>query len=458
MNYSSRFPDRLHSEYTTLNQVKITPSSIEEIYQGLNRIGALSNTPESGFNRPAYSLAETEAMQHIESLAMSAGLIPRWDHIGNLIIETAGDYSEWVETGSHTDTVMGGGNYDGTAGVVAGLAVLQAVKQSGISLNKGLRLRVWRGEESASFGVTSIGSRAAFGELPSSALKSTHQGRTLSEVMLSQGADPETFQKGSPTISNEERDGIAAHIELHIEQGCVLETEDANIGIVTGIRGSIRSWVKLRGAFDHSGATPMGRPYRCDVNLAMAYMQVALDRLAKEDIADGQDIVQTIGVINSSSDMNGSMPEIGSNAVSKVSGCGYFSHEVRSVSPEQAEAFVEKSHATIAEIAKEHGITAEIETFSTSPGIMTMDAGLQTLGASSCQYLNLDYRTLPSGAWHDAAVLCSKTRSDGSAIPVGILFIPCRNGISHSADEYASSEQIAAGASALAHMMISLAA
>jgi len=441
---------------------KITPitikaSSIGKIYRGLNCIGALGETPESGFNRPAYSDAETEAMKLIESLASESGLTTRWDAAGNLIVETPGDFSEWVETGSHIDTVPGGGNFDGTAGVVAGLAVLQAVKQSGIPLNKGLRLRIWRGEESAAFGVTSIGSRAAFGTLPSSALKSTYQGRTLMEAMRSQGADPETVQNGTPTISDEERNGIAAHIELHIEQGSVLESEGADIGIVTGIRGSIRSWVRLRGAFDHSGATPMGRQYRRDVNLSMAHMQVRLDELAQAALKGGADIVQTIGVINSSETMNSAIPEISSNAVSKVSGAGYFSYEVRSISSEEAGRFTEQAFAAMREIAKEHGVDIEIETFSDSSGIESLDGGLQHLTETTCKHLNLKQRKLPSGAWHDAAVLCGVMRSDGSNIPVGMLFIPCRDGISHSANEYASPEQIAAGATVLAHTMVKLA-
>jgi len=454
MNYSSRFPVRLHPEYTTLNQVKIAPSSIEKIYQGLNRIGALDDSPEAGFNRPAYSPTETEAMEYIESLAKSASLESHWDDVGNLIVETPEDFNEWIETGSHIDTVSGGGNYDGTAGVVAGLAVLQEAQRSDIPLTKGLRLRVWRGEESAAFGVVSIGSRAAFGQLPSVALKSKYLGQTLAEAMKSQGIDPELIKRGGATIEENERDNIAAHIELHIEQGSVLETERAEIGIVTGIRGSIRSWVKLCGAFDHSGATPMGRPYRCDVNLAMAYMQVELDKIAHEAIAEGQDVVQTIGIINGS-ELNDD--ELSANAVTKVSGYGHFSHEVRSASPEQAEAFVEVAYNAIRKIAAEHGVTVEIDTFSRSSGIEALDDNLQKVAETSCKELNLSYRHLPSGAWHDAAVLCGVKRGDGSTIPVGMLFIPCRNGISHSADEFSSPEQIAAGATVLANMMVKLA-
>lgn len=440
----------------TSHTINIKPSAIETIYDGLNRIGALGETSEAGFSRPAFSDTETAAMQHIETLARIANLQTRWDTVGNLIVETAGDYTEWVETGSHIDTVTGGGNFDGTAGVVAGLAVLQAVQ--GTTLSKGLRLRVWRGEESAAFGVVSIGSRAAFGTLPASALKSTHQSRTLLEAMCSQGADPDVILNRTPTISDEERNSIAAHIELHIEQGNVLERDEKEIGIVTGIRGSIRSWVKLRGAFDHSGGTPMGRTFRRDVNLAMAHMQVRLDELVQAAISDGMDIVQTVGVVNTNSDINRIFPEMSANAVTKVSGAGYFSHEVRSASPEQAERFSQQTFTAIAEIAKEHGVEIEIDTFASSPGIESLDSELQQLAESSCKSLSLSCTKLPSGAWHDAAVLCGMKRGDSSEIPVGMLFIPCRNGISHSASEYASPEQIAAGATLLAHMMISLAA
>jgi len=441
----------------TNHSINIEPSDIESIYDGLNRIGALGETAEAGFSRSAYSDAETAAMRHIEMLAKKSGLNTRWDAVGNLIAETSGNYSEWVETGSHIDTVQGGGNFDGAAGVVAGLAVLQQAKQSGVNPSKGLRLRVWRGEESAAFGVVSIGSRAAFGMLSNAALKSSHQGRTLAEAMRSQGAGSDNILNGSPAISNEERNGIAAHIELHIEQGSVLESEQKEIGIVTGIRGSIRSWVKLRGAFDHSGATPMGRPFRRDVNLAMAHMQVRLDELAQAAVTNGLDIVQTIGVVNSSDAVNSAMPEMGGNAVTKVSGAGYFSHEVRSISPKQAESFVQQAHAVLKEIAKEHGVEIKIDTFANAPGIESLDDELQQLAESSCRSLNLSYTRLPSGAWHDAAVLCSVKRDDGSNIPVGMLFIPCRGGISHSPDEYTSLEQIATGATVLATMMLKLA-
>lgn len=428
----------------------ITAENIETHYKKLNQIGAA----EHGFHRAAYSDAETAAMAYIEQAAQAGGLLSRRDAVGNLIIETPDDHAHWVETGSHMDTVPAGGNYDGVAGVVAGLEALLTIKNSGLVLNHGLRLRIWRGEESAAFGEASIGSQAAFGSLDPERLDSTNQGETLAQAMASQKADPDCIRLAQPTISTDEKDSITAYIELHIEQGKVLETKQLDIGIVTGIRGSLRRWIRFAGAFDHSGATPMGAKYRQDVNLAMAHALVELDKLAANAIAEGHDIVQTIGVINSSADQNNQSPALFNNAVSKVSGFGYFSHEIRSCSAIQAQALATQGDALIRQTAAQFAVNVEIEQFSASDGIPALNSDLQTLLAESCQLQKISFTYLPSGAWHDAAVLCSQQKSDGSPIPVGMLFIPCRAGISHSPDEYSSPAQIALGASVLAQAIL----
>jgi N-carbamoyl-L-amino-acid hydrolase len=434
----------------TAPDISIPAEHIENHYNKLNQIGAA----EQGFHRPAYSDAETAAMIYIEQVALAGRLLCRWDAVGNLVIETPGEYEWWVETGSHMDTVPAGGNYDGTAGVVAGLEAILAIHGGKPELPFGLRLRIWRGEESAAFGITSIGAQAAFGALNPKLLQSNFQGRSLEQAMDSQHADPDYIRSATPTISMAEKDGISAYIELHIEQGKVLENKQRDIGIVTGIRGSLRRWVRFSGVFDHSGATPMGAEYRKDVNLAMAHAMVRLDKLATDAIAEGHDIVQTIGVINSSPDQNEEFPAIYRNAVSKVSGFGYFSHEVRSCSAVQAKAFARQADALIRQVAEQFGVNVEIKQFSASDGIPELSSDLQKLLAESCRLQDASFTHLPSGAWHDAAVLCSQQKTDGGAIPVGMLFIPCRAGISHSPEEYSSPAQIALGASVLAQAML----
>jgi len=430
--------------------ISISTKQIKAHYSRLNKIGAAGH----GFHRPAYSDTETAAMAYIDQTAQAGGLQSNWDAVGNLVIETPGEYSHWVETGSHMDTVPTGGNYDGAAGGVAGLEAILAIHSGNPELPFGLRLRVWRGEESATFGITSIGAQAAFGALDPKMLNNQFQGQSLEQGMESQHADPDCIRSATSTISAAEKDGIAAYIELHIEQGKILEQKQRDIGIITGIRGSVRRWIRFTGTFDHSGATPMGVDFRKDVNLTMAHALVQLDKLATDTRDKGQDIVQTIGVINSSADQNHQSQAIYSNAVSKVSGFGYFSHEIRSCSTKQARDFATQADALIKRTAGQFGVTVEIEQFSASDGIPELNTEIQQQLEESCRLQNANFTHLPSGAWHDAAVLCSQKKSNGRPIPVGMLFIPCRAGISHSPDEYSSPAQIALGASVLAQAML----
>ncbi|NWF36299.1 Zn-dependent hydrolase [Mariprofundus sp. KV] len=436
--------------------ISVDTEAIEQHYAVLNRIGPVDGDPDNGFLRAPYSAAETAAISYIQQVARAAGLNCRFDAVGNLIVATPGSFSAWVETGSHIDTVPGGGNFDGTAGVVAGLAALLAIHSSGTVLQRGLRLRIWRGEESACFGVTSIGSRAAFGRLDASALMHNYAGRSLAEAMLEQGADPELIRAGRPAIDKHERDSIAAFLELHIEQGKVLEACGKDIGIVTAIRGSKRSWVNLHGTFDHSGATPMGPEFRQDANLTMAYIMVRLDQLLRQANSEGADLVQTAGLVNPPQQPGSSLP-LGENAITKISGAACFSYEVRGCDAESVESYCDRAFALIRETAEEFGTTVAIETFSDQAGIPNLNPELQKLMTESCMALDLSYTSLPSGAWHDAGTLAQQVRGDGTTIPVGMIFIPCYNGISHSPDERSTPLQIARGASLLATTMIELA-
>ncbi|MBF0281566.1 MAG: hydantoinase/carbamoylase family amidase [Zetaproteobacteria bacterium] len=430
----------------------ITAQTITDIYAGLHAIGQI----DSGYDRPAYSDVETAAIRYIQGLADQAGLSHYWDAAANLIIELQGQEDRWVESGSHLDTVPGGGNYDGAAGVIAALSVLIYVKKSQLRPYKGLRLRVWRGEESASFGVVSIGARAIMGVLPNEAWEQMHNGQSLYAAMQAQGADAKALRTGMQGMTSAQQAVISAYVELHIEQGNVLEQSKKTIGVVTGIRGSIRSWVRLKGRFDHSGATPMGTEFRADVNLAMSYMQVRLHELAQE--YGGQDLVQTIGVVNLNTSVAQALPDLRFNAVSKVSGCGFFSHEIRSCSLTLMDAYMLRVKAIVATTAAEFGVEMALETFSRMVGIPALDPLIQRTIADQCMALNIPSIPLPSGAWHDAGVMAQTECRDGRLIPVGMIFIPSHDGVSHSPQEWTSAADIATGATVLLHTMLQLAA
>lgn len=439
------------------SNITISPESIKSRYGILDYIGNLGGAPEAGYLRAAYSDDETWAMKVLAEAAADAGLRCRWDKLGNLTVETPGNFREWVETGSHLDTVPYGGNFDGLAGVVAGLEALIAIQHSARKLKRGMRLRIWRGEESATFGSASTGSKGAFGILDPEVLSNRFQGTSLKDAMLGQGCDPSLVEKKMATIPLKEIDSIYAYIELHIEQGNLLETSGKELGIVLGIRGAARMMVTLEGAFDHSGATPMGTEYRKDVNLVLGHIIVRLDGLATRHVETGMDLVQTIGVINSSPELNDLRPDVYRNAVTKVSGFAYFSHEVRSCSSDESDLFCLEAKEVILNTAKEFGVSAGIKEIGKTAGIPSLSETVQAaLEASSCE-VDASFMKMSSGAWHDAAVVASQQRSDGSAIPTGILFIPCKDGKSHSPEEYSSPEQIAKGATVLARAMLRLA-
>jgi len=431
----------------------ISQQQIEKHYAVLHRIGALGDHPDTGFTRPAYSNAETAVMSYFAEQAEQIALNTRWDAAGNLFIETTDQQEQWIECGSHVDTVPAGGNYDGLAGIVAGFTAIAALNKKPRS--HGLRLRIWRGEESASFGITSIGASAALGTLSPEALNRHHAGHSLTQAMRAQGADPGIIESGQSSISQDELDAIAAHVELHIEQGIILEKENKDIGIVSGIRASCRDWVYLHGAFDHSGATPMGTAYRRDANLALAHILVALDELlsSHRKQVPNIDLVQTIGHINSNAEKNIHDKELYHNAISKVSGYAYFSFELRSCDDILRNRYKQKAMQIIEDTATKFGVSCRIERISNSSGVKTLDQALQTRMQHICQTLNYSHRTLPSGAWHDCALMAQQHRSDNRALPVGMVFIPCKDGKSHSPEEFTSAEQIAKGASVLATFM-----
>ncbi len=435
---------------------QISESIISDYYETLNRIGCLGESPEAGFLRAAYSNEETEAMRFVEKRALAIGATSRWDAIGNLFLEWPAPSARFVEVGSHLDTVPLGGNFDGAAGIVGGIAAIQRVLENTPQRKNGLRLRIWRAEESVTFSSVYAGSLGAFGKFNSKALGNRFRGRSLEEAMKSQGADPEVARAGRATISQAEIDSIVAHIEMHIEQGNVLEVEAKDIGIITSIRGPYRLKIELSGEFDHSGATPMGVKYRHDCNLALAYIMVRLDEMLKVRVGEGKDLIQTVGVINSFREMNESQREVYQNAPTKVSGFAYFTFDVRSNSRAVMDAYIAEASELIKKTAAEYRVDAEIELIGRSNPLESVDEVVQKKLESAATVLGFSSKLMPSGAGHDAAIVGGQRNSAGKQVPIGMVFIPCRRGKSHCPEEYTSYEAIAKGASVMARAISEL--
>ena len=442
----------------SVSQANLEQANLERHFWEIAKIGNLGEGLSQGFLRASYSDEESRAIRYIESEGKAFGLIAKYDALGNFSLETPGEYSEYVEVGSHLDTVPAGGNFDGVVGIISGLEGIRSIVASGIKLKKGLRLRIWRAEESGTFPVLYGGSLGAFGQVDPKFLDAQFQGRTYREAILSQGFDPSFIERKERTIPQAEVDGIAAHLEIHIEQGNLLEVQNLDIGIVTSIRAPERYRVFLTGEFDHSGATPMGVAFRKDVNLALGYILVELDKLANKNLENGADLVQTIGVINSDTGINQSSPFLKLNALTKVSGFGYFTLDIRSKDDEFRKNYALEAVKVIESISKRFGVTVQIEPISSGRAENSLDSPIQQLVKNCSDELGYKSQKMPSGAGHDCGVVAKQRKSNGTTVPIGLMFIPCLRGKSHSPEEYSTFESVTKGATVLAEVLKVLAA
>jgi N-carbamoyl-L-amino-acid hydrolase len=321
---------------------------------------ATADTP--GITRVAYGPGERFAHDLVRQEAQKLGAVPRTDAAGNLYLRLSGSNPDLpaLVIGSHLDSVAHGGNFDGAAGVVAGLAVMAELGARGIRLPRDLIVLATRAEEAVWFPLSYPGSQAALGLLDPQALEArrSDSGRTLAEHMLEEGFDPDAARRGVPGIGAAQ---IAAFIEVHIEQGPRLVTAEAPIGIVTGIAGGFRYVdAKCLGAYAHSGAEP--RFARHDAVLGFADLVAALeiewDALERE----GHDATITFGRVQSDPTQHGG---------SRVLGELGFTLDVRSAEATVLERVEARLRTILAEVSARRGVTFELgQRFTWQPATM----------------------------------------------------------------------------------------
>jgi N-carbamoyl-L-amino-acid hydrolase len=425
---------------------------IERHFAKLSTIG---KEVDGSISRIAFSDQESAAMAYVRAEGEAFGLAGRYDGIGNLLLSTPGDHQRRILVGSHLDSVPKGGNYDGAAGVIAALEALRGLVASGAELARGIDLVAWRGEE-YTYNAVYKGSATAFGLAEPHVLHNLYLGQSLRDAIMQQGFDPSYVDECRPSFDPAYIDSLDGFLELHIEQGIRLERDRKDVGVVTGIAGDRRFLVVLEGRFDHSGATPMGAQYRADVNLAMAHILTRFDELGERRRAEGHDFTQTVGIINADPETDRKYPAVHGNSVTKVSGLGYFTLDFMSSDDEFLDGYSAEVLRMIWQTAKELGTNAVVEQTDSALGVQRLDAGLQDLLAASAEAVGASHLRMASGAGHDAALVTQARRSDGERIPVGMLFIPCKAGISHSKDEYCSPEQVARGTEVLRESLLRL--
>ncbi|HWK13190.1 MAG TPA: Zn-dependent hydrolase [Rhizobiaceae bacterium] len=389
-----------------------------------------------GITRDTYGEGEQRAHDIVGAKARELGLEVRTDAALNLYMTLPGrDRSlPAVMTGSHLDSVPRGGNYDGAAGVIAGLAVLAGWIGAGHWPEADTTVMAVRAEESVWFPVSYAGSKAAFGLLPRGATALMRQDGlgTLGERIDALKGDSAVLEAGEAYLDPKK---IARFVELHIEQGPVLLLENLTVGIVTGIRGSFRyREAKILGQYGHSGATP--RAHRHDAVVAVAELISALNERWVELEEEGRDLSVTFGRVFTD-------PEQAD--FSKVSGRVDFCIDVRSFEPATLTRFEEILKLEVARIEQRTGTRFELgERTSSTPA--PMDPQLQKLLLDSARAMAIPARAMPSGAGHDTATFAL------AGVPTVMIFIRNENG-SHNPDEKMEMADFAAGARLLSVAM-----
>lgn len=388
-------------------------ASAEALFAALHRIG----WDGTGITRPSYAAAESAALDHIAAAAHALGLATRRDRAANLVVTLPGADPGLasVSCGSHLDSVPQGGNFDGAAGVIAGLLALAALRDLP-GRRRDLCLFALRGEESAWFGRPYLGSSALFGDLGAEDLATPRlgDGETLAEAMAATGADVPAIAEGARLLDPAR---LAAWFELHIEQGPVLVARNLPVAVVTGLRGNLRHReIVCAGAAGHSGAVP--RWLRHDAVFAVAELIARLDRHWQQMLAQGQDLVVTVGTIGT---------DPAEHAISRIPGLVRFSLEARSESADTLAAFDALLHEECAAIESATGVAFRFDRRrDTAPA--QMDPALIASLRETAAALGLPGETMPSGAGHDAAVFANH------GVPSAMIFVRNVHG-SHNPNE-----------------------
>lgn len=385
-----------------------------------------------GVTRESYGNGESVAADFLREFAQEQGLAVSTDGAANLLFRLpeadADGQSVWC--GSHLDSVPQGGNYDGLAGVVAGLLCLLAQKRSAKPSPVPLQVIGIRGEESAWFGKAYVGSSALFGQLDSDdlALKQRNSGESLANCMQRAGADIESIRLQKPLFDPQR---VRAYLELHIEQGPVMVARKLPLAVVSGIRGNIRhNTVTCIGEAGHSGAVP--RWLRRDALFAVADLIMRLDEHWSVLLERGTDLVVTTGIASTNP---------AEHAVTRIPSLVKFSFEVRSKSIDTLEAFYQLMRAECTAISRERQVRFEFDRrLLSNPAVM--DRQLCQLLSKSCTAQGTPFEVIPSGAGHDAALF------ENAGIASGMIFIRNQNG-SHNPEEAMEMSDFMLGVQAL---------
>jgi hydantoinase/carbamoylase family amidase len=392
-----------------------------ERYQTLlNKINQYSSG-EKGITRIAYTNEEQACLHAFMRLCKDAKMTVRLDNAGNLIARRDGRNNGLppVVMGSHMDSVYQGGKYDGVVGVTAALEVVTRLNEKGIETEHPIEIISFACEESSRFGVSTVGSKAMAGKFQKEKYRhlKDRDGISMEKAFSLCALDFNRIEEAS-----REGETFKAFFELHIEQGPVLENEQKKIGLVTGIAAPARYIVKIRGKASHSGTTPMNM--RKDAFLGAAEIALELEKAANLEQTDGT--VATVGVVDV---MPGAMNVVPGDVELKI--------DIRSSSIVSRQQVLEHLQKSIVDVGERRELEIESVEISMENPVKLSPEVIDTL-KDLCEDKKLPYKIMQSGAGHDAMNMTGFG-------PVGLIFIPSEDGVSHHPNEHTDLADILAG-------------
>ena len=400
------------------------------LWQRLRELAEVGRREEGGVARLSFTPEERTAKDLVASYMREAGLDVREDAAGNLFGRREGRDPDApaVLVGSHVDSVINGGDFDGSLGVLGGIEILQAMNEEGVETERPVEVVAFTDEEGARFSLGMVGSRALTGSLSQEDLRhEDRDGVSIEEAMREAGLDPEKIGD-----ARRPPDSLAAYVELHIEQGKVLEGEDLPVGVVTGIAGPVWLRLSFTGEAGHAGTTPMGA--RRD---ALAAAAEVVGIVEEEASATGS----TVGTVG----------QVGANpgGINIIPGGAHISVDLRDIDEGVRDGVEGRIRERAGEVCDGRGVGLEYEELQRLPPA-PCSGEIRAAIAAACESEGIRPYALPSGAGHDGmhvAELC----------PMGMIFVRSRDGISHNPKEWSSQEDCEAGCKVLYLAVLDLA-
>ncbi|HEY9823479.1 MAG TPA: Zn-dependent hydrolase [Candidatus Sericytochromatia bacterium] len=398
----------------------------DRLSESINRLAKIGKQPSGSICRLAFTPEDLQARYLVQQWMIEAGMTVRTDAAGNLIGTYAGTVEDApaLATGSHIDTVPSGGRFDGVLGVLAGIEVARTLRENNLRLNHPIEVIVFTDEESTMIGCQAIAGTVL---LQSPERYQPKVGESIQTSLEMVGGNWDEL----PTAKRSRAD-MAAFVELHVEQGAVLERTGKEIGVVQGVVGMRRKAITITGQANHAGTTPMDM--RQDALVAAAQVVLAVRNIARRMPSSP---VATVGYLN-----------VLPNAVNIVPGKVELSVDMRDLSNECLEEMLEQLRQDVQAIATETNTKIDIAALLCVEPTLAAPQ-VQTTIESICQQLGLSYCHLPSRAGHDALEI-------GRITDMGMIFVPSQAGVSHSEAEYTSPQQCTQGANVLLQTLVEL--